>query len=107
MGRKRVGLYYHLQEETQAGRGERGGRRNDLTYAVSLAPTWGNATTFGEGYGRTDLDGRDAGRSLITVTPGIRATFAHRPILMAGVEFLSRSRGPTGASSASLTSTNF
>lgn len=92
-GLKRVGLYYHLQEETLAGPGKRGSRRNDLTYAVSLAKTWtspgsffGNATTFVEAYGRTDLDGDERGHTLITLTPGVRATFAHHHVMMAGVE---------------------
>lgn len=94
LGLKRLGLYYHVQEETLAGPGPAGSRRNDLTYAISLAKTWtspesffGNATIFVESYGRTDLDGSDSGHTLVTVTPGIRATFAHRHILMAGVEF--------------------
>jgi hypothetical protein len=94
LGLKRVGLYYHVQEETLAGPGKSGNRRNDLTYTISLAKTWtspeslfGNATTFVEAYGKTDLDGNDPGHTLITVTPGIRATIAHRHILMAGVEF--------------------
>jgi len=94
LGLKRVGLYYHLQEETLAGPSKAGTRRNDLTYAISLARTWtspdgffGNASTFVEFYGVTDLDGNGSGRTLLTVTPGIRATIARRHILMAGVEF--------------------
>jgi hypothetical protein len=91
---KRTGLYWHVQEETLAGPVKAGARRNDLTYAVSLAKTWtstdslfGNTTTFVEAYGKTDLDGKDSGHTGITLTPGIRATFAHRHIVMAGVEF--------------------
>ncbi len=94
LGLKRTGLYYHVQEETLAGPVKAGGRRNDLTYAVSLAKTWtspdslfGNATTFIEAYGKTDLDGNDSGHTVLTLTPGVRATFAHRHIVMAGVEF--------------------
>jgi hypothetical protein len=94
LGLKHVGLYYHVQEETLAGPGTSGSRRNDLTYAVSLARTWtspesffGNTTTFVEAYGKTDLDGPDRSQTDITVTPGIRATIARRHILMAGVEF--------------------
>jgi hypothetical protein len=93
-GLKRMGLYYHLQEETLAGPAKPGSPRNDLTYDVSLARTWsspesyfGNATTFLEAYGRTDLDGIHNGRSTLTLTPGLRATIAHRHIVMAGVEF--------------------
>ena len=40
IGLQRVGLYYHVQEETFAGPGKAGGRRNDLTYDISLAKTW-------------------------------------------------------------------
>lgn len=94
LGLKRVGLYYHLQEETLAGPVKAGHRRHDLTYAISLAKTWtspdsffGNASTFIEAYAKTDLDGDDRGHTLITLTPGIRATFLHRHILMGGVEF--------------------
>lgn len=94
LGLGRTGLYYHVQEETLAGPTKPGARRNSLTYAVSLAHTWtkpdaflGNTTTFVEGYGRTDLDGDDKGHTLFTITPGVRATIAHRHILMAGVEF--------------------
>jgi hypothetical protein len=94
LGLKRTGLYYHVQEETLAGPAKPGDRRNDVTYAVSLAKTWtspeglfGNTTTFVEAYGKTDLDGKDSGHTIITVTPGIRATFAHRHIVMAGVDF--------------------
>jgi hypothetical protein len=83
-----------VQEETLAGPVKTGGRRNDFTCAVSLATTWsspdsffGNATTFIEAYGKTDLDGKDSGHTVVTLTPGIRATFAHRHIVMAGVEF--------------------
>lgn len=94
LGLKRTGLYFHVQEETLAGPVKTGGRRNDFTCAVSLATTWsspeslfGNATTFIEAYGKTDLDGKDSGHTVVTLTPGIRATFAHRHIVMAGVEF--------------------
>jgi hypothetical protein len=94
IGLKRTGLYWHVQEETLVGPVKTGGRRNDFTYAVSLAKTWsspdslfGNATTFVEAYGKTDLDGNDSGHTVITLTPGLRATFAHRHIVMAGVDF--------------------
>jgi hypothetical protein len=94
LGLKRVGLYYHMQEEMLAGPIKSGGRRNDFTCAISLAKTWtspeslfGNATTFVETYGKTDLDGENRGHTVLTVTPGVRATFAHRHIVMAGVEF--------------------
>jgi hypothetical protein len=94
LGLNRVGLYYHVQEETVAGPTEPGGVRNDLNYAISIAKTWtgadslfGNASTFVEAYGKTNLDGNDHGHTTVTITPGVRATFAHRHIVMAGVDF--------------------
>jgi len=94
IGLKRTGLYWHVQEETYAGPAAAGVRRNDLTYDLSLAKTWtgpdaflGNATTFLEAYGRTDLDGNTSGLTTVTLTPGVRVNIAHRHILMAGVDF--------------------
>ncbi|MGB8166792.1 MAG: hypothetical protein WCF18_04830 [Chthoniobacteraceae bacterium] len=93
LGLDRMGLYWHVQEETFLGPRAPGAKGNDLTYAVSLAKTWtspeaalGNLSTFVEAYAKTDLDGRKAGRSVVTVTPGLRCTFAHRHILMAGLD---------------------
>jgi hypothetical protein len=93
LGLDRVGLYYHLQEESFAGPRASGSRQNDLTYALSLGKSWtsparrlGNVTTFVEGYGRTDLDGSGRGRALLTATPGIRTTLARRHIVIAGIE---------------------
>ena len=93
-GLKRVGLYWHVQEESFVGPGKAGARRNDMTYAVSLAKTWtdpdvpwfGNFTTFVEAFGRTDLDGSHRGRTAISVTPGIRITLGHGHVLMGGVD---------------------
>ena len=89
-----MGLYGHVQEETIAGPIATGGRRNDLTYDITLAKTWtspnaflGNASTFVEAYGVTDLDGNHSGHMVITLTPGLRATLAKRHILMVGVDF--------------------
>lgn len=94
LGLGRTGLYWHVQAETFAGPEALSQKRNDLTYDLSLAHTWtapeallGNATTFIEGYGKTDLDGARAGLTTLTITPGLRATLAHRHILMVGVEF--------------------
>ena len=93
-GLKRVGLYWHVQEETFVGPGKSGDRRNDMTYAVTLAKTWtepdvawfGNFTTFVETFGRTDLDGTHRGRTVLSVTPGIRTTLGHGHVFMAGVD---------------------
>jgi hypothetical protein len=94
IGLGRTGLYFHLQEETQAGPVPPGSVRNDLTYDLSLAHTWtgpnaplGNATTFVEAYGRTNLDGARRSETTLTLTPGVRVNLAQRHILMAGVDF--------------------
>jgi len=68
-----------------------GSKRSPQTRADDL---FGNASTFVEAYGRTDLDGPDRGRTLVTLTPGVRVTFAHRHIVMAGVEFPLTERRP-------------
>ena len=94
LGLARTGLYFHAQEETYAGPGDAGEKRNDITYAISLAKTWtrpdmpilGNFTTFVEGYGTTNLDGDEKGVTTVTVTPGIRTTLGHGNVLMAGVD---------------------
>lgn len=101
LGLSRTGLYYHVQEETLSRQMPPGARRNDLTYDISVAKTWtapnafcANASTFLEAYGRTDLDGDNAGRTLVTLTPGVRATFAKRHVVMAGVDFPVTERRP-------------
>jgi hypothetical protein len=93
LGLDRMGLYWHVQEETFLGPRASGAKGNDLTYAVSLAKTWtspdsalGNLTTFVEAYAKTDIDGRKAGHSVVTLTPGLRCNFAHHHIVMAGVD---------------------
>lgn len=93
LGLKRVGLYYSIQEDTYAGPAAPGSKRNDLTYAISLAKTWtdpktpffGNFTTFTEFYGTTNLDGYDQ-TTACNVTPGIRFSMGHGSVLMAGVD---------------------
>ena len=93
LGLGRTGFYWHVQEETYLGPHAPGARLNDLTYAGSLATTWtspeapfGNFSTFVEAYAKTDLDGPRPGRSVVTITPGLRFTVAHRHIFMAGLE---------------------
>lgn len=100
LGLGRTGLYWHVQEETFLGPRAPGAKGNDLTYAVSLARTWtmpdaplGNLSTFLEAYAKTDLDGRKAGHSTVTLTPGLRCTIAHRHIAMVGMDVpVSRTR---------------
>lgn len=93
LGLDRVGLYWHVQEETLIGPHAPKSRQNDLTYAVSLAKTWtsadapvGNLSTFVEAYAKTDLDGPRSERSVVTITPGFRFTVAHRHVFMFGVD---------------------
>jgi hypothetical protein len=94
LGLSRTGLYFHVQEETYAGPGAAGAKRNDFTYAISLAKTWtrpdmpiiGNFTTFVEGYGVTNLDGASKGGTTVTVTPGIRTTLGDGNVIMAGAD---------------------
>jgi hypothetical protein len=94
VGVRRTGLYFHVQEESQAGPVSPGAARNDLNYDLSLARTWtgpnaplGIATTFVEAYGKTNLDGARRGETTFTITPGVRVNIAQRHILMAGVDF--------------------
>jgi len=93
LGLKRMGIYYHVQEETYLGTGENGAKRNDVTYAVSLAKTWTapdaavrNFTTFVETYAATDLDGSTSGHTAVAITPGIRFTLGKGNVFMAGVD---------------------
>ena len=94
LGLGRMGLYWHLQEETLLGPRVPGARQNDLTYDLSLAQTWTGAgeplgllSTFVETYAKTDLDGHHPGRTVVTLTPGVRTTLAHHHVVMFGVDF--------------------
>lgn len=93
LGLEGIGLYWHVQEETLAGPRPPGARQHDLTYDLSLAKTWHrahtgltNITTFLEAYARTDLDGPDPGRTAMSLTPGLRFTFANRHVFMGGID---------------------
>ncbi len=94
LGLGRMGVFWHVQEETLLGPRVSGSRQNDLTYDVSLARTWtdgggtlGFLSTFIETYSKTDLDGHHPGRTLVTLTPGVRTTLAHHHVVMFGVDF--------------------
>jgi hypothetical protein len=90
----RIGLYYHLAEETYAGPASPQPKRNDITYAVSLAKTWndpqkpvfGCFTTFVEFYATTNLDGSDHGHTDLNMTPGIRFRLYHGHVIIAGID---------------------
>jgi hypothetical protein len=76
----RVGLYYSVGFNSLTGPWQPGGKQNDVAYDVSIAktltapdtPFFGNFTVFVENFAQTDLDGNHAGRTLFTITPGIR-----------------------------------
>lgn len=92
-GLDRTGIYWHIQEETLMGPRKPGVRQNSLTYDISLARTWttprqavGNLSTFLETYARTDLDGVHRSRTLVTLTPGVRANFFHHHVVMFGID---------------------
>jgi hypothetical protein len=93
LGLPRLGLYWHVQEESWFGPQAGKGRLNDLTYDLSLARTWSgpdapleNLSTFVEAYARTDLDGNRPGHSSFTLTPGFRFNVQHHHVFMAGVD---------------------
>lgn len=90
----RTGLYWSAQLENLQGAHKAGGRENTVSYDVSLAHTWtepatpalGNLTTFLEAYGSTDLDGSGSGKTVASLTPGVRFWFVPENSLMAGVD---------------------
>ena len=79
----RVGLYYSVTFDTYAGPAAAGAKQNDVQYCVALAktitdpdtPIFGKLSLFVENFAQTDLDGSEAGRTLVTVTPGMRFNF--------------------------------
>jgi hypothetical protein len=93
-GLNRIGLYYSFAEETYVGPASPQPKRNDITYAVSLAKTWndpqkpvfGSFTTFLEFYGTTDLDGSTHGHTDFNMTPGIRFRLYHGHVVIAGID---------------------
>ncbi len=76
----RVGLYYSILFDSLAGPHEAGAKQNDVAYDITLAktltrpdtPLLGTFTVFLEAFAQTDLDGDHAGRTLVSLTPGIR-----------------------------------
>jgi len=79
----RVGLYYSLTFDSYAGPAAAGTKNDDVQYCVSVAKTItdpeisssANLTLFVENFAQTDLDGAEAGRTLATITPGLRINF--------------------------------
>ena len=79
-GANRVGLYYSFLFDSLTGPVAKGAKLNDVGYDITLAktvtdpttPLLGNLTFFVENYAQTDLDGSHNGRTLVSVTPGVR-----------------------------------
>jgi hypothetical protein len=76
----RMGLYYTFALNNYAGPAAKGTKDMDMQYDLSLAktitdpktPIFGNMTVFVEAFATTDLDGSEVGRTLLTITPGLR-----------------------------------
>ncbi|MGO9109490.1 MAG: hypothetical protein ACLP9L_09670 [Thermoguttaceae bacterium] len=79
-GANRVGLYYSFLFDSLTGPVAKGAKLNDIGYDITLAktvtdpttPLLGNLTFFVENYAQTDLDGSHNGRTLVSITPGVR-----------------------------------
>jgi hypothetical protein len=76
----RVGLYHSALFNSFVGPGEPGAKHTNVSYDVTLAktltspetPLLGNFTVFVETFGQTNLDGSNAGHTLMTITPAVR-----------------------------------
>ena len=80
----RVGLYYSFVFDSYAGPAAATAKNTDIQYDISIAKTItspgdsiGNLTLFLENFAQTDLDGAEAGRTLVTITPGVRFNFGN------------------------------
>jgi hypothetical protein len=92
-GLSRVGLYFSVGADNFVGPHPIGTKSSDTSYDVSLAKTWteptaalGNFTTFAELFGTTDLSGATSGKTVVTLTPGIRTGIGHNQVIMLGVD---------------------
>lgn len=100
-GFRRVGLYFSSQLFTFVGPLEDSDTRSEVNFGISIAktftdpdtPLFGDFTLFLEAFDETALDGDDAGRSAVTLTPGFRFKFYEQEKteqtfwIMSGVEF--------------------
>ena len=90
----RVGLYYSVLFDSLAGPSKPGAREADAAYDISIAktvtgpdtPLIGNLTVYLENFAQTDLDGDHAGRTLVSITPGIRFNLGRDNWLLSGVD---------------------
>jgi hypothetical protein len=79
-GLDRTGFYYSFLFDNFEGPGAAGAKRNDCGYDITLAktitdpdfPLLGTLTFFVENYAISDMDGSHSGRTLVTITPGVR-----------------------------------
>ncbi len=92
-GLDHVGLYFSILGDSYVGPHPIGSKETDTAYDVSLAKTWTepnatlqNLTTFAELYGQTDLSGSTSGKTVFTVTPGMRMGLGHGQVFMTGVD---------------------
>jgi hypothetical protein len=94
LGLYRVGLYGSFLFDTLAGPTPAGTTRNDVQYDVTLAktltkpdtPLIGNFTLFVENFAQTALDGAVPGRTLVTITPGVRFNLGKLPGIKFGID---------------------
>jgi hypothetical protein len=90
----RVGLYYSFEYDNLQGPAAAGATKNSVSYDVSLARTFtdaatpvvGDLTAFLELYGTTPLDGASAGKTVLSLTPGVRFWFVPKNSLSLGVD---------------------
>jgi hypothetical protein len=90
----RMGLYWSFQYDNLQGPAPATATRNSVSYALSLAETWthastpvlGDLTTFLELYGTTPLDGASEGKTVLSLTPGVRFWFVPKNSLTLGAE---------------------
>jgi len=92
-GLNRVGLYFDVAGDNFVGPHIIGAKTTDGAYDVSVAKTWTepdaalqNFTTFAELFGTTDLSGATSGKTVLTLTPGLRTGIGHNQVLMVGVD---------------------
>lgn len=92
LGLDRVGVYADLGFQHSTGRGQLDGG-NEMTYALSLAKTWGDRNPTGwqvspflELAGTTQLDQGAGGRTTLSLTPGLRIDLLPAHAFLAGVD---------------------
>lgn len=89
----RVGIQGHVETDFFIGPRQPGQSRYDMTYALAVTKTVteedvfpADLTFFVEGFGRTHLEGRNAGRTSVSLLPGCRFMVVKDLFFAAGVE---------------------